>query len=98
MFDGDPERTARGSTDITGAHGVLVRTDRELGALAIAAEEVGGDREPLQVLEADGLVAVRLGQQGVGVSPGLAVERLPASLERGAWLSRARGHRPSLDH
>ena len=71
-----PKRAPRGAADLASARKPLVRSQPGGCTVVIVADQVGGQREPLQVLRLEGHVSLRRRHQGVGIGPRLLLQCL----------------------
>ena len=78
---GLPKRAPRGAADLASAREPLVRAQPGGCAVVVLADQVGGKREPLQVLRLEGQVALRGCHQSVGIGPPLPPQCLPPLLK-----------------
>ena len=88
-----PKRAPRGAADLASAREPLVRAQPGGRAVVVVADQVGGKREPLQVLRLEGRVSLRRRHQGVGIGP-----RLPPQCLTPPLKGIGCGHRLSHAH
>ena len=82
--DAEPERAPRRPRGCAASQECVVRPRPGVSALGVAADQVRGNREPLEVFGLEGRLAIRGRELLVRILPGLPLERCPALIERGA--------------
>ena len=73
-----------GSLGVAPVQELVVRPRQQVDALGVPADQVGGGRQPLQILRLQRRLPVRGRELGVGVRPRLPAEGLPAPIEASA--------------
>src|SRR6266704_2160500 len=79
--EGQPERAPGSSLRVAPAQELVMRTRPDVGAVVVPADQVGGYREPLEIVWLERDPPVRGRQLGVRVRPRLSPEGRPALIE-----------------
>jgi hypothetical protein len=87
-----PHRSTRRALRLTSIEMPMMRALEGARPIVVSADHVGGRREQLEVLAAQGLLPVGAGEQLVRVEPRSLPIRLAATLARGASLVRSFRH------
>ena len=76
QLERQPKRAARSACRVTATQTRAMGPRPQTGALVVPPEQVGGHRQPLEVLDAERTLLVSDRQLGVGVNPRLATKRV----------------------
>jgi len=80
--EAEPERAPRRPRGRASAQKHVMRPRPDVGALRVPADQVGGDREPLEVLGLERRLAIRGRQLRIGIAPGLPRKQRPPPIDR----------------
>ena len=80
--EAEPERAPRHLRRRAPAQKRVMRSRPDIGTLRVPADQVSGDREPLEVLGLEGRLAIRDRELRVGIAPGLPRKGRPPSIAR----------------